>query len=236
MQKYAIGPGGIYMIEKRIKSALPVYGIGIAFLIGGIFFPPYKLVNLAICAVISVVSYFALSKVFPGTVKYERAPAKPSDTGNKELDQMILQGRNNLNRLEDLGEGLRSDIMGQQIEELCLYGRKIFDFIEKNTAQGRSVKSFMDYYLPTTVSLVENYMVLKNQGIKGENITSSLEKIEGIMETIVKAFKTQLDNLFQDKAMDIATEVNVMKRLIESEGLTDTINFVDPKKAGGKNA
>jgi 5-bromo-4-chloroindolyl phosphate hydrolysis protein len=94
----------------------------------------------------------------------------------------------------------------------------------------------MDYYLPTTVSLVENYMVLKNQGIKGENITSSLEKIEGIMETIVKAFKTQLDNLFQDKAMDIATEVNVMKRLIESEGLTDTINFVDPKKAGGKNA
>ena len=54
----------------------------------------------------------------------------------------------------------------------------------------------------------------------GENITGTMEKVEGMMATIVLAFEKQLDSLFGDQAMDISTDITVLDNMMAREGLT----------------
>lgn len=53
----------------------------------------------------------------------------------------------------------------------------------------------MNYYLPTTLKLLNSYDKLSRQRVKGENIQKTMFEIEGMMETIAGAFEKQLDSV-----------------------------------------
>ena len=61
----------------------------------------------------------------------------------------------------------------------------------------------------------------EQQGVAGENITSTMHKVESMMATIITAFEKQLDNLFGAEAMDISTDMVVLENMMAREGLTD---------------
>ena len=61
---------------------------------------------------------------------------------------------------------------------------------------------------------------MEEQGIKGDNITSTMVEIERITHTIALAFEKQLDALFQDEALDISTDITVLEGMLGQEGLT----------------
>ena len=82
------------------------------------------------------------------------------------------------------------------------------------------IRKFLDYYLPTTIKLLNAYDRMSGQGIEGENLTKSMNSIEEMLDTAVDAFKKQLDSLFEDQALDIETDISVMNRMLEREGLT----------------
>ena len=79
----------------------------------------------------------------------------------------------------------------------------------------------MSYYLPTTIKLLTAYDQMSRQGVSGENITGTMEKVEGMMSSIVQAFEKQLDSLFGDEAMDISTDITVLENMMAREGLSD---------------
>jgi len=106
-----------------------------------------------------------------------------------------------------------------QVEELSTVTNKILAFIEKYPNKARSLGKFLDYYLPTTIKLLDNYQHLKDQNQEGANISRATEKIESLLEVLQNAFKTQLDVLFEDKAMDIDAEISVLTTIMTKEGL-----------------
>ena len=77
----------------------------------------------------------------------------------------------------------------------------------------------MSYYLPTTLKILGSYAQMEAQGIEGENISAAKERIEGMMDKVVEGFEQQLDRLFQDDAMDITSDVAVLERMLEKDGL-----------------
>ena len=79
----------------------------------------------------------------------------------------------------------------------------------------------MNYYLPTTLKILNAYDRMGEQGVAGENITSTMHKVESMMATIITAFEKQLDNLFGAEAMDISTDMVVLENMMAREGLTD---------------
>jgi 5-bromo-4-chloroindolyl phosphate hydrolysis protein len=80
----------------------------------------------------------------------------------------------------------------------------------------------MNYYLPTTVKLLNSYETLSRQSVKGENIRSAMFDIEGMMETIATAFEKQLDFLFGTQVLDLQADMTVMESILEQEGLKDS--------------
>ena len=55
---------------------------------------------------------------------------------------------------------------------------------------------------------------------EGENIRESKQRIEQVMDTLVTAFEAQLDRLFEDDALDVSTDIDVMENMLRADGLT----------------
>jgi len=106
---------------------------------------------------------------------------------------------------------------------------KIFRIVEENPEKLPQIRRFMDYYLPTTMKLLRSYATLEKQDIRGENITTTKESIERILDTLVKGYEQQLDQLFKSDAIDIAADINVLENLMQQDGLTETKPLTESK-------
>ena len=78
----------------------------------------------------------------------------------------------------------------------------------------------MEYYLPTTLKLLRQYARLERQPSSGENIASSRARIESILDKLVAGFEKQLDMLFKSDAIDITSDIKVLEKMMEMDGLT----------------
>ena len=91
--------------------------------------------------------------------------------------------------------------------------------MKDNPAKLPQIRKFMSYYLPTTIKLLTAYDQMSRQGVSGENISGTMEKVEGMMSTIVRAFEKQLDALYGADALDISTDITVLENMMAREGL-----------------
>ena len=207
------------MMEKRIKSTLPLYGAGLVFIVYSSIFPVYKIIGLIFGVAVSALVYVLVSKFAPDKIIMVDAPLKEADTGDAHLNKLITEGRLKLKEIDTLCYKISDVNVLKDVEELKLYGGKIFNYLEEHPEKVSAVRQFMDYYLPTTLTLVQNYVNLKSHGARGENIDSAVLKIEEALDVVVVAFKKQFDNLFEAKSIDIIADVNVMEHLLKAGGL-----------------
>ncbi|MCL1995989.1 MAG: 5-bromo-4-chloroindolyl phosphate hydrolysis family protein [Defluviitaleaceae bacterium] len=195
------------MEKRRIKSHLPYYTVGLVWFVVALVMPVYTLGAWLVATFASVGILILTSIIAPDKVVMVKAKVIP--TGVELADKYIQQGKENETKIEQMQ--LQNTKIGTQARQIAEVLSKIIAFIQKYPQKARNLNSFMDYYLPTTIKLMESYQHLLSQGQSGENISTTKEKIEGIMPTMVKAFENQLDSLFEDKAMDISAEIKVLK-------------------------
>ena len=138
------------------------------------------------------------------------------------LDAMLpgMDGFALLRQLREVNDAIPDPVMSQKISRLEEVSGKIFDYVKAHPEKLPQIRKFMSYYLPTTLKLLRSYDELSRQGVSGQNITGTMEKVEGMMATIVLAFEKQLDSLFGDQAMDISTDITVLDNMMAREGLT----------------
>lgn len=208
------------MLEIKKKSVIPIYGTAAVWLIYCIFFPLYSLLHFAILIILSAASYLILSKVFPGTVEYVEAPKEPVQTGDEKIDALYAEGEKAIEEMKRLRTSIKKQQTQNKIDELISVTRKIFDDLLEDPSDYAQIKRFSGYYLPTTLKLLNSYDRMYSQGIEGSNISSTLDKIDNILDTTIAAYKKQLDSLFANQALDIETDITVMESMLKREGLS----------------
>ena len=123
-----------------------------------------------------------------------------------------------------IGEA-NDEIPGEEISEklyrLETSVGRIYSQIQKKTEKLPELRKFQEYYLPTTLKLVETYREFDGQPIAGANIKKAKEEIEASLETIIQAFDKLFDSLFAEAAMDVSTDISVLQTLLAQEGLTE---------------
>lgn len=139
---------------------------------------------------------------------------------SNEVDMIIKKGMDYLRQIKEANENIKSESMCNKIVQVEDVTSKIFDVVKHDPSKLIQIQKFMDYYIPTTLKLLNSYHTLEEQGIDRENITTTMESIESTMSTIVVAFENQLDSLFEDEAIDISTDITVLENMLVQEGLT----------------
>ena len=134
-------------------------------------------------------------------------------------------GAQTLERLRALHKSIPDAEMQAKIARLEAVTGKIFEQARTDPEKQPQMRKFMDYYLPTSLKLLEAYAEMEAQGIEGENISEAKRRIEDAMDTLVTAFENQLDKLFQSDALDLSTDIDVMERMLQADGLTGSDPF-----------
>ncbi|MBP1736542.1 MAG: hypothetical protein H6Q60_423 [Oscillospiraceae bacterium] len=134
-------------------------------------------------------------------------------------DQSALQ------EIRQLNDAIEDEEMSRKIDRIGEITAKILDYQRKNPGKDSQLRSFLNYYLPTTLKILHAYAQLESQGIEGQNISSAKERIEGMMDKVVEGFEKQLDMLFQNDAMDITSDVSVLEQMLKKDGLSGGQNM-----------
>ena len=109
--------------------------------------------------------------------------------------------------------------MSRKIDRIGEITGKILDYQRKNPAKAPELRQFLNYYLPTTLKILRAYAQMEAQGVEGENISAAKRRIEDMMDKVVEGFEKQLDQLFATDVMDITTDVEVLERMLDKDGL-----------------
>lgn len=200
------------------KSTVPLYAVAATWLLYALLFPLYRLPHYLLAAAAAAVVGVVARIFCPNTV--EEVPEEPKTTGNPELDKMIDDGKKAIAEMKRLDDNIADPTISAQIVRLQELSGRIFAQVEQNPEKLPQIRKFMNYYLPTTLKLLNAYDRMGEQGVSGENITSTMQKVEGMMSTIIAAFEKQLDNLFGAEAMDISSDMVVLENMMAREGLS----------------
>jgi len=136
-----------------------------------------------------------------------------ADSGNKDVDELSKTANDFIHELTTARLSISDPDLKAKVEHLVEIAKQIFAFIKKNPEKIRQIRRFSNYYLPMTTSLLKDYLELQSEAVKGENIQESIQKIAGSMNTIETAFKNQLNDLYQDKALDISVGIEVLQNM-----------------------
>ena len=236
------------MKQTKKKSTIPIYAVGLVWISYAIEGKLSSLGGVVGCAALSLVTYFVLKLFFPDKMvkaeenpeeaaqkpkKAEAAAAKkeqePAQTvqssGNAELDAVLQQGQAAVRRIGELNDEIPDFKLSAQLKQLEILTQKIFDYVKQHPENLKQIRQFLNYYLPTTIKLLEQYVVLQNQGVRTGNIDEGMRKIEEMLEKVIAAFQQQLDSLFENDVVDITAEIRVMEKMMASEGLTGGNDF-----------
>ena len=215
------------MATKR-KSVAPFYAVAAVWLACGLLVPLYAPIHYLLVAAASgvvflLVSALCRSGALGQAKETQTAPkqeAEPS-TGNAELDKMLKDGRLAIAEMKRLDDNIADPGISADIVRLEQVSQKIFDEVKRDPGKLPQIRKFMEYYLPTTLKLLNAYDRMSGAGVSGENIDTTLAKVEGMMRTIVAAFEKQLDSLYGAEALDISTDITVLENMMAREGLTE---------------
>ena len=252
-------------MAKHVKrSVIPIYLVGVVWLVFGLGLRLYQPVDYILCALVSVAAFVVGKAIFPDKsyqiaggedeeekkqaeqeaqkraeeahAAREKAQAEREErqrreqeekarqaqqaksTGNPEIDKLILERERALSEMRRLNDSIEDETISAQIDHLEEVTRQIIDQVIQEPKKLPQIRRFLNYFLPTTLKILNAYDRMDAVGISGENIDATKAKVEAMMGTIVKAFDKQLDSLFGAEAMDISTDITVMENLLAQEG------------------
>ena len=137
-----------------------------------------------------------------------------------------------LRQIRDLNDRIADEALSAKIDRLEQVSGSIFKAIEDDEDKRAAAGKFLNYYLPTTLKLLENYASFEEAGVSGENLSQAKAKIERTMDSIVAGFEHQLDELYRSDAMDIDSDIRVMETMLRR----DTASVADDFGLGGGTA
>ena len=164
--------------------------------------------------------------------RQERAKQNRSDAIPEDVQEVLDKGENYINRIREANDNIPGEDVSNKLFEMEKIVTRIFAEVRKNPGLAEKLSMFMDYYLPTTMKLLTAYERLDAQEIQGENVKSAKREIEGSLDTVNEAFEKLLDSFFAETAMDVATDIEVMKSMMKQDGLTED-NFSSMRRKTG---
>ena len=125
-----------------------------------------------------------------------------------------------LRRIRKLNDDIADEAVSEKIDRIEAVTASIFRAVEERPEQAEAARRFMNYYLPTTLRLLESYRLMEGQSYQGENIQAARHRIEEVLGKLVSATEQQQDKLFSAEALDVEAEIHVLETMMASDGLT----------------
>ena len=158
---------------------------------------------------------------------YANETAKKENVTPKEANEGYAGA---LRAIRSANDRIADPVLSEKIDHLETVAGKIFREVEEHPEKQQQAATFLNYYLPTIVKLLDAYDRLCEAGQSG-TMNATLQSIENSMSNVADASEKQLANMFEDEQMDISTDIEVLETMLKSDGLLDDKPFEKTKSA-----
>jgi len=142
------------------------------------------------------------------------------DSLPEDVKEILKSGNEYLNKIRYYNDLIPDDEpMSDKLYTLEATVLSIFKKLQEEPNTAGELRKLMSYYLPTTEKLLQSYVDLRKQPDSLENIKKSQAEIEEATDVINDAFVKLLNQLFQNDAWDITSDISVMKTMMKQDSL-----------------
>lgn len=175
-----------------------------------------------------VAGFAAIGAYTAGVLIFSRKKQQPaieiSEMGglDKEgLARVIKEGRAKVDRLHELAEATTGPESRKKVELIAGLAKKIIDDLNEQPGDIKRARQFLNYYLDTTIRILERYTDISGKNIQSAEVAASLQKVESMLDGIRAVFEKQLAGLMQDDILDLDTELTLLQNTLKMEGMTN---------------
>jgi len=158
------------------------------------------------------------------------APQDAKSEGAINEDIQITTGDNEdfakiIREIRKVNDAIDDEQVSDRIYTIENITRNIFDYVGKKPDKLSQIRTFMNYYLPTTLKLLNSYSQIEKMGVAGENMKNAKENIEKILDMLVSGFEQQLDQLYKSEVLDISSDIEVLEQMMYKDGLAENTPY-----------
>ena len=149
------------------------------------------------------------AKEFASGIQKAEDPAREED----KFDLLLKEMERACGRIRD------RDMLEKAVQIRGL-AAAIFHAVREDPEKQSQISSFLNYYFPTTLKLLDSYADFEEKGFQGEKLSQTKARIETTMDTVIAAYRKQLDNLYLPDALDVDTDIDVLETMLKRDGLS----------------
>ncbi|HHT20109.1 MAG TPA: hypothetical protein GXZ74_01560 [Tissierellia bacterium] len=134
-------------------------------------------------------------------------------------EAIMIEGEQYLRQIRRANDIIPDPVVSDKLARLETISANIFRRVSTNPARLPEIRRYMNYYLPTTVKLVEAYAEADAHSVRGEHIDGTKQQISDSLDLINGAFAKLLDQLYARDSMTIGSEITAMEQMLRGDGL-----------------
>lgn len=151
----------------------------------------------------------------------QQASASTAAPHGSEYQELLAEGQSYIRHIHTCNDKIEDPVISEKLDRMEMIVTRIFTEAGRNPDIADDLKKMMSYYLPTTKKLLDAYCELDEQPVPWENIETTKQEIAATLDTLNNAFAKLLDDLFEEKAWDISSDISVLNTMLAQEGLTE---------------
>lgn len=168
---------------------------------------------------VSILGYISLNLIMSPKKNSQENKNTVRGMSSNDVEAIVKEGKFKVKSIKRYAHKINNQKVTNEINEICEVGHKILDGLKKDPKDIRVAKKFLNYYLDSTVYLVEKYVEISSTGLDSDEIVQRLNKMEGMLDMIKDTFLKQYERLIDNDLISIDAELDLLEKTIKMESL-----------------
>lgn len=163
----------------------------------------------------------------PAQTDRQASAQETADAAGDECSAVIREGREALRSIRHANELIPDPALSAQIDSIEQSCSQILSILEQRPTLLPQLRTFLRYYLPTTLKLLDARARLEHTANtpKAREVRTRISEALGVID---KAFQRQVEALDEYRFIDLESEMDVLRDMLRSDGLVDDEQEADP--------
>ncbi|MBW5391814.1 5-bromo-4-chloroindolyl phosphate hydrolysis family protein [Brachyspira pilosicoli] len=132
---------------------------------------------------------------------------------------VILETKRNIEKIKEYSKEINDADINPALEEMISILDNMVAYSKANKEGEKKLQKINEYHLPTAIKMLKYYIDFCNLSVKNDNIEKTSLEIEDAIIKLNEALKKMLLEMNENKLIDINSDIDVLKNMLEKDGL-----------------
>ena len=138
---------------------------------------------------------------------------------NDEESLVVLETKRNIAKIKEYSKDINDAELNPALSEMISILDNMVAYSKANKEGEKKLQKINEYHLPTAIKMLKYYIDFCNLPVKNTNIENTSLEIEDVITKLNEALKKMLLEMNENKLIDINSDIDVLKNMLEKDGL-----------------